>query len=264
MKIKFYYHVFLTEDFGSWSSIVLEQFKMMEDSFLTDHIDDVYIGCVYTLETSRQSFDLLAKKYFPNATIEYHKNTIVSDEDTKFFDELNGDKATTENVTLQRIHKDSQNEDFLALYLHSKGVTATNKTLRTLDIDNFLKYHYWRQYLNWGVIENWKKCVEYLDKGYDIASLNFMFIPYPHVSGNVWWSKSSYIRILPKPDDITWYDKMKSNSGHWGFRKATLRMRDEYWITCEANYKIALIHLNKREDNPSIKYLPRREYAKSV
>ena len=264
MKKKFYYHVFLSDDFGTWSSIVTEQFKLMEDHYLTDVLDEVHINCIYISDIARDAFTALANIYFKNPSITYYKNTIGSDNSSDYESKLNTNISLTENITLKQIYDDSQKEDFNILYVHSKGVTSVGRCLKQLRVEDHLKYFYWRQYLNWAVIENWKSCVDAIDDGYDLSSSNFMLNPYPHISGNMWWGKSSYIRTLPDPTDVTWYKQMQEASGDWGFRTAALRFRDEMWVTCSNTFKINLIETVEVENNPAYKIVPRRNYVKSI
>jgi hypothetical protein len=239
----------------------MEQFKLIEDYGLIDHLDEIIISCIYNSEDSKNAFEILAKLYFKNVEISFYKNTIGSDSDITFIDRVNSDKSITENITLKKIYEDSKTENFLVLYMHSKGITYTVRFLQQMKIEEYRKCYYWRQYLNWGVIENWKNCVKLIEEGCDVASVNFMRRPYPHVSGNFWWSKSQYIRNLPDPTDESWYKAMQANSNDWGFKNAAIRFRDEMWITCTNKFKVGLIHNIEEENNPVRKFLPRKQYV---
>lgn len=264
MKKKFYYHAFLTKDYGNWSSIVIDQFKLMENHDLIDAINEVSVSCIHSSEESKRAFDSVVRFWFKNANITYHNSPVEDDESPEFIQTLQSDNSLTENLTMRKIYEDSQNDDFLALYAHTKGITSVSRHLKQFDIDRHITYYYWRDYLNWGVIENWKKCTEALEKGYDMASVNFMIYPYPHYSGTFWWSKSSYIRTLPDPTHTDWYEKVKRYSMDPTFQYAPLRFRDEMWITSRKNFKAAVMHHIYEKDNPAYRFLPRKKYASQV
>lgn len=266
MKNKLYYHIFLSDDYGTWSSIFMEQVKLMEDHNLIEVLDEINIGCVYTTDHARETFEILANSVFKNPNIIYYHNTMGPSEDIYFDSKLNSyeHSAVTENVTMKRIFDDSQKEDFNILYLHSKGVTSVSRHLKTHNIFAYLLYFNWRQYLQWAVIENWKKCVGALDKGYDIASANFMTDPVSHVSGGIWWSKASYIRNLDDPTEINWYFIMREVSHNQDFKyNGSLRHRDEMWICCRNNFKFYHVHLLSEKDSPAYNILPRKSYTKT-
>lgn len=264
MKNKLYYHISLSDDYGSWSSIFMEHFKLMEDHYLTDTLDEINIGCVYNLDNTKESFDSLAKCLFKNPNIVYYENSIKSDDTADYLEKLNSSSSVTENVTLKKIYDDCQKEDFNILYLHSKGVTGIARCLKLNLAHDYVRYFYWRQYLNWAVIENWKICLDAINKGYDLASTNFMTSPVSHISGNMWWSKASYIRTLPDPSEIDWFSQMRELSDDYGFKyRAIFRHRDEMWITSKNRFKFYHIDIIEEKDNPAYKFLPRREYVRT-
>jgi mannosyltransferase OCH1-like enzyme len=96
------------------------------------------------------------------------------------------DLSLYERITLNVLHEDSCNEDFYVLYLHTKGITRNNN-MNVID---------WINYLHYFSIEKYKDCIESLKK-YDAVGCNIMQKPKLHFNGNIWWSKSNYIRNLP-------------------------------------------------------------------
>jgi hypothetical protein len=104
---------------------------------------------------------------------------------------------------LHELWSDAKKYDFYVLYLHTKGVThIDNKAIEN-----------WVSYLTYFNVEKWQDRINDL-KEYDCTGVNFKGDyknqlnqpelwfrsgPPPHYSGNFWWSKSSYIKLLPNP-----------------------------------------------------------------
>lgn len=96
-----------------------------------------------------------------------------------------------EFTTVSEIKKsaDEDPEEFYALYLHHKGVTRPH-----VEAEND-----YRRLLLYFVVENWRECVQALDKGYDGAGVNWWNNAGAwHFAGNFWWAKSTYIKTLPE------------------------------------------------------------------
>lgn len=92
--------------------------------------------------------------------------------------------------TLQLLHRFSQDYvDTNILYLHTKGVSYSPDDVRYKNILD------WIQYMTYGLVQNYKHCVEAL-KTYDVVGCNRLESPFPHFSGNFWWANSNYIRTL--------------------------------------------------------------------
>jgi hypothetical protein len=161
---------------------------------------------------------------------------------------------------MQKIWNDSQNEDMKILYLHSKGATSTLRHLQlSVEANTFKTYYYWRQFLNWGVIENWRKCYEALRLN-DIAGVNFYDFPSKHFSGNYWWANSRYIKRLPDPSTKDWWINMKNKSSDSWLRSAGDRFRDEQWSCSLDDARIYNVYSPNQENNPAGKFFPRILY----
>jgi hypothetical protein len=99
-------------------------------------------------------------------------------------------------------------EEFAVLYLHLKGVTHLNNPYNKPTED-------WRHLMQYFNVENWRQCVAKLKDDYDTVGVNFCSDPLPHYSGNFWWARSSYIRILPAlvcPSTIDYQCQLKFNN----------------------------------------------------
>ena len=267
MKKVAFYHVYLTDDSGTWINLLLEQFKCMEDSNLLKTLDSLYITCITKRDDRTSCFEELVKLYYPKANITFYENPFNSDQDMiealNSWDRGNNEiqiQMPSENVTKRKIYEYVKNEDAYVLYFHSKGITSIKRHLRPGRMNLVRNYQYWRHYLNWGVLENWKACTDSLVEA-DVAGVNFMMEPSPHFSGNFWWSKSEHIRKLPDPSTIEWYKTLQNKSTDLWFRHASTRFSDEQWICCIPNTKVYRVANTKPEENPAGVYMPREKYA---
>lgn len=232
MRNVLYYHAYLTDDYGAWANIFMEQMKQLEDSGLKDNLDNAVVSCITKDDLRWLSFRSMFNHYFPNCTIYGFMDN--NPDDNHMLQNLNTDKSMTENLLLHNMWKDSFDGDFNILYLHTKGVTAQKKHLEVGDVDTYIKYYYWRNYMQWGTIEKWRECVEAL-KSYDTAGASYKTEPSPHYMGNFWWSKSQHIRTLPNPVNKDWFEDIKRNSKNEWMKTAPNRFRDEMWVCSSPN-----------------------------
>ena len=73
--------------------------------------------------------------------------------------------------------------DAYILYYHSKGVSRTGN----------LAVREWRRVMEYFCVERWREAVSTLERGADMAGVNWEEVPYPHFSGNFWWARSEYV-----------------------------------------------------------------------
>lgn len=234
MTIRIYSHQYLTDD-STWVFGYLDQFKLIEDTGLLDATEQVIISAI----GDRQQLDILqglANSYSMVAIHEIENNITEQDISRDFasMDNNRAKKFISEAVTINKLWQDSQQNDFNALYIHSKGVTAFARHLKQQDVDKFRNYYYWRKYLEWGCVESWRECVQALDLGCDVAGCNYNQDPWPHFSGNIWWAASRYIRSLDDNTNSAWW---RSQRQHYH----TDRLCDEMW-PCSLAKKIYNIH----------------------
>ena len=273
MKRSCYYHVYLSDDIGTWSHIVLETMKAMEDSGLLASLDKMKVTCVTQKDGRETLFTYLMASDWNtpgplDIEIEYVKNPWVNDQE--MLANIEDEKTVTENYTYQKIYNDAWNMRYndQILYIHTKGITSTDNLLRKGNAEGFKKYYYWRQYLQWGVIENWKTCVEAL-KTHDVAGVNFYDLPTPHYSGSYWWSNASYIQSLPDPSDKQWWNDLQANTKDQWLKTCSPRFRDEMWLCVPQQnfpgFKPAVKAFNLRDlpqkFNPAAVTLPKGFYS---
>jgi len=101
---------------------------------------------------------------------------------------------TFEGNTLQQLWHYSQHEDFLALYIHTKGWNSQSECVSA-----------WRELLNYWHIQQWCYMIKYLNK-YDVVGINDVLTHDKQMlSGNFFWTTSKYVRLLADPQNIPAY-----------------------------------------------------------
>lgn len=254
-----YYHTYLTDNQAVWSSIVLEQFKVIEDAGLIDHIDVMSITAISHGDDRLQRFVTLCESFgFKQLNIHFYNNPHKSDKDMLSGRETNT-VGITEIPTFKRMWDRSQVEESNILYFHSKAMTAYDKFFggEVYDIEKYKQNVYWRHYLNWGALEKWRECVGALDN-HDMAGVNYSDNPIPHYSGSFWWAKSSHIKTLPDPETTDWWDRVQSTSTDQWLRTCPIRYKDEHWATHRPGIK--MYNVKGADHNPAFITTPRKMY----
>lgn len=265
MKRICYYHVYLSDDLGTWSHMVLETMKAMEDSGLLSALDKIKVTCVTQYDGREKLFTYLMSSDWHTPApldieIEFVKNPWL--DDREMLANIEDDRTVTENHTYRKIWNDAHKymKDDQILYIHTKGITSTDNLLRKGNAEYFKKYYYWRQYLTWGVIENWKTCVKALET-YDVAGVNYYDDPSPHFSGSFWWANSLYVESLKNPADKQWWHQLKADSEDEWLRNCSDRFRDEMWLCSRGPRKVFNLHDLPQKFNPAAVTLPRKFYT---
>jgi hypothetical protein len=269
MKKVLYYHLYLSDDYGTWTSMFLEQMKQIEDSGLLKELKTIKVIAITQNDSRIRVLSSLCTTQFdstqaPEIELMLVKNPYANDQE--MLDNIESDATVTENFTYRQIYEACKNEDFQVCYIHSKGITAADNFLkgRVIDAQRFKNYYYWRQFLSWGVIKNWKKCITALETGFDVAGVNFFAKPAPHFSGNFWWANSSYIRTLPDPATKDWWHELQNNSNDAWLKTTTDRFRDEQWLCSNKDVKVYKVIDIDQEDNPASKFLPQSHYEEII
>ena len=101
---------------------------------------------------------------------------------------------------IKDISNDNTND--YVFYFHAKGITRENQA------------NDWVAYLEYFNIIRYQECIKHLKEN-DVVGVEYLEIPSkkvpPHMSGNFWWAKCSYINklTLPEPDatrhDFEWF-----------------------------------------------------------
>lgn len=246
-----YYHIHLTDDPVVWSSIFMDQMKIIEDSGLKSQLNKMKVTAITQDDDRVHMFAILCKSYGINMSVEFVKNKFDNDRDMLYSRET--DNSFTEQVTLKKIWNDckEETENTKILYFHSKGSTSFVNNMSSERILKHKQYHYWRAFMNWANLEKWNDCVVAL-KYNDIVGGDFKSDPSPHFCGNFWWANSDHIKQLPDPEDKSWWYKLKETTTDEWIKRAPLRMSDEMWIGAREGIRsydiITLMGKNPVED----------------
>lgn len=258
-----FYHAYLTDDAGVWAGIVLEQFKCMEDSELLDNLNEIRINVISQEDVRIMHFvDLVHSFTVGKCPVDFRIIKNPFQHDDAMLNNLESIDAASENATMRWIYEIAQKTDANICYAHMKGITSHDRHLLKNQVNQYVKYYYWRQYLNWGVLERWRECVAALND-HDIAGVNFQTDPSPHYSGSFWWTTSDHIKSLPDPSTKNWWYKLKEETTNNWLKNASDRYRDEQWHCSRPDTKAFNIHI--MSNNPASQIIRRKEYdAKSI
>lgn len=168
----------------SYREIVISQFNAIKESGLLDKIDTIYVTY---LGEKRTDIDFLLEK-----------------SDKIILDKYDSYVYHYERLCLHSMHDFSQHNNANILYIHAKGVSTRFVGDPTLQ-DNIRQ---WREMMEYFVIHNYIDCLELLETNdvlgcclVDCRSNDLVIDGEKHayhLSGNFWWSKSEYIKTLPR------------------------------------------------------------------
>lgn len=166
---------------NNWVDIVSDQYKTIVESGLINSVENINV-CF--LGSSKSEIDWL----------------INLDKKFNFFD-FNTNIKLYEKLCLDGIHEWSKSNKSNVLYIHSKGVSHPGNG----------NVWAWRKLMEHYLIDKHSECINYLKENQAIGCLltdcgkpiriseekhNY------HFSGNFWWSKTDYIKTLPKIPDV--------------------------------------------------------------
>ena len=145
---------------------------------------------------------------------------------------LDNNEHFDETITLNLLQEHAKNEDAYFLYFHSKGISATSRLKQSRNFRQYINYYNWRKFMEWGCIENWKRCIDQLET-YSCSSVNLCLWPTPHYSGGFWWTKSSYVNKLPNILESGWWLDMIATTSLNAWN--SFRLKPEMWIGAAYN-----------------------------
>ena len=211
--IEIFYHLFIPADdtYKMWTWWVDEQMTLLK----TSKLHEIAVVNMAITMPKYWSPDPNHPQLFLALVTDYIKTRysfvkILDVRDT-------GEPNIYEGQTLRFLHQVCQNKDIDVLYFHSKGYMSNTAYVSS-----------WRQILNHYCIEQWPKCLKYLQL-VDVVGVKDKQTPGYRVSGNFWWSKSEYIRRLPEPVDSTIYQ----TNPDFQPNGASYRYTFEDWISVE-------------------------------
>jgi hypothetical protein len=232
MNINIYYHTYLDDNY-LWSQLLLEKFKVMEDSGLMQKTNKIHITAITQNDPRVGMFHNLCGLYNVPVEIEFIQNQYNND--IAMMEDLrnifgNVVKNVGEDYTHKKMQEACKKEDQIILYLHAKGITSilNNLTVPGL-VSKYRNRYYWRMFM-YNVMTDWKECVDALQSEYDTAGIDYSELPSPHYRGNFFWSKSDHIKTLPDPMTRDWWAELKREKNHEWLNKVCDRFGSELWL----------------------------------
>lgn len=174
-KIVGFWHLLLI---NHYEEVIREQLNCILDSGLYDAVENIYIGALGENKEFAILIDILRK--YPKFIISEYSRSI--------------DLFEFHTLHLLKEFADTETESYYLFYFHSKGISFSKK-------QNEVAYHgggRWRKFMNQYTLTKWRDNVEQLDFGYETCGTQLR----PnrewkeHYSGNFFWAKSEYVKLL--------------------------------------------------------------------
>lgn len=160
-----FYHIYCNDH---TLPIVKDQITKIVFSGLYSHVNSIYCFLSGNIENIN-----IVQSYINNQGAKFII-VDVGENDTSY-----------ERFTLLKI-KYFIKEDDIFLYFHTKGVTKPNSDA----------VYTWRNIMEYFLIGKYNECISKLHE-YDTVGIMWNNMPWPHFSGNFWWSTGKYFLSLP-------------------------------------------------------------------
>ena len=230
MRIEVFYHLYIppNEQAINWIWWVDSQLSLVRDSHLSKFAK---VNMCITLPTAwTHYFNIPFSKCTTQALCNFKE--LVEDYITYRYPFVNiidvrdvNEENIYEGQTLSKLYEFAQSdtEDTFILYFHGKG------TFNLLVNPIYMKA--WKDILDKVLIGDWMDCVKHLFDNevvgiWDSTSSKTEYRPV--MSGNFWWTKSSYIKKLPDPLKSDQY--MSNSMSHLHPGQLSYRYAFEHWI----------------------------------
>lgn len=178
-KIYGVYHIDCVND---WKKLVKDQISALKDSGLYDITCTLFVSCIISNEEETSIIcDIIGRE----------KCIIISKEYKA---------SRCEFPALEFMHEKSQTEDFFVYYFHTKGVSLQYGDIyQDDDVQKLREYSTaWRKMMEYFVFYKHNVAINVLNN-YDVFGTCYKeYRKCKFFAGNFWWSKSSYIKTLPK------------------------------------------------------------------
>jgi hypothetical protein len=120
-------------------------------------------------------------------------DTLLKNYDSSKFIIITTPENLFEKFAINNYKKYINDEDYYLYYFHTKGIKDKNNP----DIH---RYSSIRQILNYYTLEMYDINIELLEE-YDAVGCSLSLYPKKHFSGNFWWTKSCYSKLLQNVND---------------------------------------------------------------
>ena len=176
-KIFVFFHIYC----NAHNEVLEDQIRKMIFSGLYKRCDAIFCFLTGEINFIQKNKDIIGKS---------GKKFIIAD--------VGINDTSRERYTLLKI-KNFIREGDKFLYIHTKGCTEYNEVYDKTP--EFYPKYYWRTYMEYFLLANYKKCLTYLDE-YDTIGVNYLVsnewwwkCP-AHYSGNFWWCTAKYFLTL--------------------------------------------------------------------
>ncbi len=201
-NLSIYYHIWSPPNTDLWKLMVDEQLKRVYRSGI---LDQARFYCAINGKQGQRIAEFVS-------LYDWVRILEVSNDDDQY-----------EGFTLKHLSEECLYDiDLKVLYFHTKGMSHFAGARDHYSDRKFRAINSWRHQMEWGVIDRWKDAVDKLDS-YDVSGVNYCIDPWPHMSGNFWWSNASYVKTLHHPIN----DSFPQDSKDFG---PIQRMNFEKWI----------------------------------
>jgi len=165
MRTSIFFHI---ATIGNYQAVVDEIFAAIYSSYLIDEVDNIFLGIV------------------GDGDVFYKKDKVI-----ELYREAKLDSY--EIPTLLMLRNFARKSDGYVLYLHTKGVSLDAWYKPQVDL--------LRKYMLYFTVFRSRSCKKAL-VSYETVGVDLHDIPSKHYSGNFWWARCDYVRMLPDFQDI--------------------------------------------------------------
>lgn len=217
MPIYGFYHIACMND---WKPLVDEQMKMLSEV----NMDRLFISVIYNSEDDDIAY--IKSKLQPHWEIV----------------KTSGNFKDYEFGILKYMRNLAENEDFLCFYLHTKGISITEKTNSFYPLNYGAKHLVkcvvaWRKYMEYFLFNDVEEIIELL-KTHDAVGVAYTGYPVNHFSGNFWWSKSQHVKTLSPTFTDRWSAEFWIGKGNKANLKTRCPIQSSYIrVINESEYK---------------------------
>lgn len=191
IEVVYYLYIPDTEIAAAWTWWVDQQLSVLRTSRLSDVAGvnvvitmpmhwTIFHGAPLSWNGDSNSSITFAQQVVEYITLRYPFAKILDIRDT-------GQRKIYEGHALDHLYRMCDVSNINVLYFHSKGMTSNSPSVAC-----------WREVLHHHLIQDWPTCVGMLDQ-YDVVGVKDKRSIDKVMSGNFWWSKSSYIQTLLPP-----------------------------------------------------------------
>jgi hypothetical protein len=214
-----FWHIFIDEKgYFRGKQIIQRQFEKIKNSGLLDRCEAIYICYV--------------------SSIKFPCEDIINNSKVKI---LIQKESGYEGVTTTALKNfcDNQTTNSIILYIHNRGISHSGNS-PSEDLTLMMEYF---------VINKWKNSIKLLEDKYtcgcELASHDDRITPNKlifHYSGNFWFARSEYIKLLPFPT----FENRYVEAEDWILQKADHGINKEYFgilhRTSSNRYERGMVH----------------------